>query len=140
MAASNSATRPSPRGGRFVGVLIAMRRTLPSDEQLAIRIVPGYGRRWRRQTPPLERNWRRELMRALIAGGGMAGLMTALALRQSGAFTTIDVFEQTRTPSTAGAGLNIPPNAPRLSRGLGAGPDRGDPKGPPGAVAGGRGG
>ena len=37
-------------------------------------------------------------MRALIAGGGMAGLMTALALRESGVFTTIDVFEQTRTP------------------------------------------
>ena len=37
-------------------------------------------------------------MRALIAGGGMAGLMTALALRESGVFATIDVFEQTRTP------------------------------------------
>src|SRR3954447_15663135 len=59
------------------------------------------------------------LMRALIAGGGMAGLMTALALRESGAFTAIDVFEQTRTPSTAGAGLNIPPNAARLARWLG---------------------
>ena len=45
----------------------------------------------------------------------MAGLMTALALRESGVFTTIDVFEQTRTPSTAGAGLNIPPNGARLS-------------------------
>ena len=53
-------------------------------------------------------------MRALIAGGGMAGLMTALALRESGVFTTIDVFEQTRTPSTAGAGLNIPPNGDRM--------------------------
>jgi len=63
----------------------------------------------------MESNWR-DLMRALIAGGGMAGLMTALALRESGDFTTIDVFEQTRTPSTAGAGLNIPPNAARLSR------------------------
>ena len=47
-------------------------------------------------------------MRALIAGGGMAGLMTALALRESGVFATIDVFEQTPTPSTAGAGLNVP--------------------------------
>ena len=46
----------------------------------------------------------------------MAGLMTALALRESGVFTTIDVYEQTRTPSTAGAGLNIPPNAARLAR------------------------
>jgi salicylate hydroxylase len=77
-------------------------------------------------------------MRALIAGGGMAGLMTALALRESGVFTTIDVFEQTRTPSTAGAGLNIPPNAARLARSLGVDLDGGDPKGPHGAVDGGR--
>src|SRR5215218_1724985 len=63
-------------------------------------------------------------MRALIAGGGMAGLMTALALRESGVFTTIDVFEQARTPSTAGAGLNIPPNGARLARWLGVDPHR----------------
>src|SRR5437764_13201215 len=77
-------------------------------------------------------------MRALIAGGGMAGLMTSLTLRQSGDFTAIDVFEQTRTPSTAGAGLNIPPNAARLSRWLGVDLDGGDPKGPDGAIDGGR--
>src|SRR6185503_5999721 len=77
-------------------------------------------------------------LRALIAGGGMAGLMTALALRESGVFTVIDVFEQTRTPSTAGAGLNIPPNAARLCRWLGVDLDGGDPKGPGGAVDGGR--
>src|ERR1043166_8472323 len=85
----------------------------------------------------MERNWR-DLMRALIAGGGMAGLMTPPALRESGVFTTIDVFEQTRTPSTAGAGLNIPPNAARLARWLGVDLDGGDPKGPHGAVDGGR--
>ncbi len=77
-------------------------------------------------------------MRALIAGGGMAGLMTALALRESGVFDTIDVFEQTPTPSTAGAGLNIPPNGARLARWLGVDLDGGDPKGPDGAVDGGR--
>src|SRR5689334_25072910 len=77
-------------------------------------------------------------MRALIAGGGMAGLFRSLALRESGVFTTIDVFEQTRTPSTAGAGLNIPPNAARLARWLGVDLDGGDPKGPHGAVDGGR--
>src|SRR4051794_24653895 len=77
-------------------------------------------------------------MRALIAGGGMAGLMTALALRESGVFTTIDVFEQTPTPSTAGAGLNIPPNAARLTQWLGVDLDGGDPKGPHGAIDGGR--
>src|SRR3954467_8746943 len=85
----------------------------------------------------MERSWR-DSMRALIAGGGMAGLMTALALRESGVFTRIDVFEQTRTPSTAGAGLNIPPNGARLCRWLGRHLDGGDPKGPGGAVDGGR--
>ena len=68
----------------------------------------------------------------------MAGLMTALALRESGVFAMIDVFEQTPTPSTAGAGLNIPPNGARLSRWLGVDLDGGDPKGPDGAVDGGR--
>src|SRR5690348_14297136 len=77
-------------------------------------------------------------MRALIAGGGMAGLMTALALRESGVFTKIDVFEQTPTPSEAGAGLNIPPNAARLAQWLGVDLDGGDPKGPHGAIDGGR--
>ena len=68
----------------------------------------------------------------------MAGLMTALALRESGVFTAIDVFEQTRTPSTAGAGLNIPPNGARLAKWLGVDLDGGDPKGPHGAIDGGR--
>jgi len=77
-------------------------------------------------------------MRALIAGGGMGGLLTALALRESGIFDTIDVFEQTPTPSTAGAGLNIPPNGARMCRWLGVDLDGGDPKGPDGAVDGGR--
>ena len=63
-------------------------------------------------------------MRALIAGGGMGGLMTALALRESGVFDTIDVFEQTPTPSTAGAGLNIPPNGARLAPVAGRRPRR----------------
>ncbi len=68
----------------------------------------------------------------------MGGLMTALALRESGVFDTIDVFEQTPTPSTAGAGLNIPPNGARLARWLGVDLDGGDPKGPDGAIDGGR--
>ena len=68
----------------------------------------------------------------------MGGLMTALALRESGVFDTIDVFEQTPTPSTAGAGLNIPPNGARLCRWLGVDLDGGDPKGPDGAIDGGR--
>jgi salicylate hydroxylase len=78
------------------------------------------------------------MMRALIAGGGMGGLMTALALRESGVFDAVDVFEQTALPSTAGAGLNIPPNGARLALWLGVDLDGGDPKGPDGAVDGGR--
>lgn len=77
-------------------------------------------------------------MRAIIVGGGMGGLLSALTLRESGAFKSIDVFEQTKEPSTAGAGLNIPPNGARLCRDLGVDLDGGDPKGLHGAVDGGR--
>src|SRR5262249_11758971 len=69
-------------------------------------------------------------MRAVIVGAGMGGLMAALALRQSGVFTSIEVYEQTKVPSTAGAGLNIPPNGARISRWLGVDLDGGDPRGP----------
>ena len=73
-------------------------------------------------------------MRAIIVGAGMGGLMTALALRQSGVFASVDVYEQTKVPSTAGAGLNIPPNGARIARWLGVDLDgvldtcRGDPR------------
>src|SRR3954447_27000343 len=77
-------------------------------------------------------------MRAVIVGAGMGGLMTALALRQSGVFASIDIYEQTRVPSTAGAGLNIPPNGARICRWLGVDLDGGDPKGPDGVIDGGR--
>ena len=77
-------------------------------------------------------------MRAIIVGAGMGGLMTALSLRQSGVFAAVDVYEQTKVPSTAGAGLNIPPNGARICRWLGVDLDGGDPKGPDGAIDGGR--
>ena len=77
-------------------------------------------------------------MHAVIVGAGMGGLFAALALRESGQFASIDVYEQTREPSTAGAGLNIPPNGARLCKWLGVDLDGGDPKGPHGAVDGGR--
>jgi len=41
-------------------------------------------------------------------------------------------------PSTAGAGLNIPPNGARLCHWLGVDLDGGDPKGEHGAIDGGR--
>jgi len=68
----------------------------------------------------------------------MGGLFSALSLRESGVFSAIDVYEQTRAPSTAGAGLNIAPNGARLCRWLGIDLDGGDPKGPSGAIDGGR--
>ena len=77
-------------------------------------------------------------MRAVIVGAGMGGLMTALALRQSGVFASVEIYEQTKMPSTAGAGLNIPPNGARICRWLGVDLDGGDPKGPDGVIDGGR--
>ncbi|MFD9733303.1 cytochrome b5 domain-containing protein [Umezawaea sp. NPDC059074] len=78
-------------------------------------------------------------MRAAVIGGGMAGLFTAIALRESGdAFEAVDVYEQTAVPTTAGAGLNIAPNGARLCHWLGIDLDGGDPKGPVGVPDGGR--
>jgi salicylate hydroxylase len=77
-------------------------------------------------------------MHAVIIGAGMGGLFTALALRESKQFDRVDVYEQARTPSTAGAGLNIAPNGARLCRWVGVDLDGGDPKGPAGAIDGGR--
>jgi len=77
-------------------------------------------------------------MRAIVVGAGIGGLFAALSLRESGVFSEIDVYEQTRTPSTAGAGLNIAPNGARLCKWLGIDLDGGDPKGPSGAIDGGR--
>jgi salicylate hydroxylase len=48
----------------------------------------------------------------LIAGGGIAGLSVALALEQSGFAAT--VFERSGRTETAGAGIQISPNASRL--------------------------
>lgn len=77
-------------------------------------------------------------MRAIVVGGGMGGQFTALALRQAGVFERIDVYEQTRTASTAGAGITVPPNGARLCKWLGVDLAGGDPRGPQGALDGGR--
>ena len=77
-------------------------------------------------------------MRAIVIGGGMAGLFTAIASREADVFDGIDIFEQTRQPTTAGAGLSIAPNGARLCNWLGIDLDGGDPKGPSGVIDGGR--
>src|SRR5262249_35794074 len=83
-------------------------------------------------------SWKDDRMRAVIVGAGIGGLMTALALRQSGVFASVDIYEQTKVPSPAGAGLNIPPNGGGICRWLGVDLDGGDPRGPDGAIDGGR--
>ena len=77
-------------------------------------------------------------MHGIIVGAGMGGLFAALALRESGKFESIDVYEQTARPSTAGAGITMPPNGARLCKWLGVDLTGGDPRGPHGAVDGGR--
>lgn len=77
-------------------------------------------------------------MQAVIVGAGMGGLFAALALRESKRFERVDVYEQTLRPSTAGAGLNIAPNGARLCKWVRVDLDGGDPKGPAGAIDGGR--
>lgn len=78
------------------------------------------------------------IMHAIIIGAGMGGLFAALALRESGKFESIDVYEQTAEPGTAGAGITMPPNGARLCKWLGVDLAGGDPKGPHGALDGGR--
>ncbi|MGE2712675.1 FAD-dependent oxidoreductase [Mycolicibacterium litorale] len=56
---------------------------------------------------------------ALICGGGVAGLSSALHLKQEG--WTVQIFESDSELRTAGVGLNIWPNGVRVIHGLGLG-------------------
>jgi 5-methylphenazine-1-carboxylate 1-monooxygenase len=56
-------------------------------------------------------------MKVLIAGGGIGGLTTALALHQAG-FET-DVFEQAREFRELGVGINLLPHAVKHLQQLG---------------------
>jgi FAD-dependent urate hydroxylase len=56
---------------------------------------------------------------ALICGGGVAGLSTALHLKRDG--WTVKLFEKEPEIRTAGVGLNIWPNGVRVLSGLGLG-------------------
>ncbi|WP_202912235.1 FAD-dependent oxidoreductase [Nesterenkonia muleiensis] len=57
--------------------------------------------------------------RALICGGGVAGLSSALHLKKHG--WDIQIFEKDSELRTAGVGLNIWPNGVRVLKGLGLG-------------------
>jgi 2-polyprenyl-6-methoxyphenol hydroxylase-like FAD-dependent oxidoreductase len=54
----------------------------------------------------------------LIAGAGIGGLTTALALHAAG-FTNIQVFETSATLTTLGVGINVQPSAVLILRNLG---------------------
>jgi len=58
-------------------------------------------------------------LRVLIAGGGIGGIATALALRQRG--IEAHLFEQTEAFRQVGAGIQISANATRILRALGLG-------------------
>ena len=55
--------------------------------------------------------------RIAIAGAGIAGLTTALALLQQG--FKVDVYEQASQLGEVGAGLQISPNGTRVLQSLG---------------------
>lgn len=56
-------------------------------------------------------------MHILVAGAGIGGLSAALALAKTGA--NVSVFERTRELRSAGAGIQLGPNATRILRDLG---------------------
>jgi salicylate hydroxylase len=59
----------------------------------------------------------RDLMKAVISGGGIGGLAAALALARAG--WTVEVFEQADQLAEVGAGLQLSPNAMKALRSLG---------------------
>ncbi|MEC9343630.1 MAG: FAD-dependent oxidoreductase [Pseudomonadota bacterium] len=60
---------------------------------------------------------RRKSRTVLVAGGGIAGLTTALALAREG--FRVDLFEQADAFDTIGAGIQLSPNALSVLEGLG---------------------
>lgn len=52
------------------------------------------------------------MLRAVIVGGGIAGLSTAVALRRAG--HAVAVYERSQLDNEVGAAINVPPNASRF--------------------------
>ncbi|KAF2704919.1 FAD/NAD(P)-binding domain-containing protein [Pleomassaria siparia CBS 279.74] len=68
-------------------------------------------------TTPLQAKVRLDM---IIAGAGLGGLTTAIALRRRG--HTVTVFERAPDLGEVGAGIQIPPNSTRILLALGLGP------------------
>jgi len=60
-------------------------------------------------------------LRIAVIGGGIGGLTAAVALRHAG--FEVDVYEQAPALTEVGGGINMAPNATRVLRHLGLGPD-----------------
>ena len=56
-------------------------------------------------------------LRVVVAGAGMAGLATALALARAG-FENIDVYETASNLGFVGAGIQVAPNLVRVLKNL----------------------
>ncbi|RYP63288.1 hypothetical protein DL771_009359 [Monosporascus sp. 5C6A] len=52
------------------------------------------------------------MLRAVVVGGGIAGLSAGIALRRAGHI--VDIYEQSDMEHEVGAAINVPPNASRI--------------------------
>lgn len=59
------------------------------------------------------------MLRAIVVGGGIAGLSASVALRRAGHI--VHVYEKTQLDNEVGAAINVPPNAARFLVGQGTG-------------------
>jgi salicylate hydroxylase len=62
-----------------------------------------------------------DLLSVGVVGGGLGGLSAALSLHRAG--LDVHVYEQARSVSEVGAGIQVSPNASRILHGLGLGDD-----------------
>ena len=110
-------------GGPVSGGEIAERTTAAARHRAVVQTLSRHAyarrRRARRSTSRSDRA-RMQPKRVLIAGGGIAGLTTALALLARG--IDVQVFERGAASPEVGAGVELSPNATRVLIALGLGP------------------